>query len=99
MTELNNTEKTRAQNLQWAIRHFCFDRCGETLAEVRDCDVKDCPLFNIRATVDFGAIEEMIDGIRKYCKECIGDSRGRVRGCPTRHCPLHGFRLSRIPKC
>lgn len=96
MTELNNTEKTRMQNLQWAIRHFCFEGCGETLAEVRDCNVKACPLFNIRATVDFGTIEEMTAGIREYCRECIGDSRGVVRGCPTKGCHLHAFRLSRI---
>lgn len=84
---------TRLQELQLAIKQKCFNCSMDVWADVADCNIKACPLYNVRPTAGFGGIKEMEEAIRRYCLDCTGDSIGGVRGCPTENCHLYGYRL------
>jgi hypothetical protein len=89
----NHRPENRMRELQVAIRQKCFECATGEFVEVVNCNTRDCPIFHVRPTEDFGTEEEMQEAIRLNCIDCIGDSPGRVRGCPSIACPFHKYRI------
>jgi hypothetical protein len=93
MNKRKNSTGNRMQELRMAIKRKCFECSMSECGEVENCSVRDCCIYHVRPTVDYGTEDEMRATIRMYCKVCIGDSKGKVRGCPSRDCSLHDYRF------
>jgi len=45
--------KQNPRSLRLALNAKCFDCTGGQVTEIRECPVKDCPLFNLRPYQDY----------------------------------------------
>jgi hypothetical protein len=74
-----------------AIRVRCLD-CAENAAEVRRCDIRECPINHLRMGKGGGST---LRPIRQYCLWCCDGSANEVKLCPAMKCPLHALRFGR----
>lgn len=79
-----------------AIRLHCLDCSGFYEADVRNCELKNCPLYPYRmgpgrSTKKKGE-RKRTDAVKQYCIDCmIGDQR-EVKYCVSLNCALFNFR-------
>jgi len=76
-----------------AVRFRCLDCCGYLQAEVKNCPIKDCPLYPYRMRT--GRIKLRV--IRQNCLECMGGSPDNVKSCTDKNCSLFPFRFGKNP--
>ncbi len=74
-----------------AIRLRCID-CAETKPEIRECTIKECPLWPGRMGKRPKGFQPL-KAIREYCLWCCNGNTKEVRECPIRECVLWPFRF------
>lgn len=79
-----------------AIRKKCLS-CSENAAEVKRCEITDCPLFTMRmGRRPKGS--RPLKAIRQECLGCMNGSSNLVKECNIENCPLWIYRTGYRPK-
>ena len=91
-----SSKKSSKLNRRRAVRHFCLDCSGFSIKEVRECQLKNCPLHEFRMGAGYQDPLKRSLAIREYClKICMMDQRYEVSICHIQDCPLWQYRQSK----
>jgi hypothetical protein len=83
-----------------AIRLRCLDCSCYHIKEVRDCDLKNCHLYEYRMgkKPKSGHKRTSLKAIRLKCLDCCLGQKQEVRLCPAKDCSLYLYRFGKNPK-
>ena len=102
MTVANREEMLRSPLK--TIRARCLDCVAGSRAEVRRCELRECPLWPYRMGRRPKAWPEGMPrwtparAIRAECLDCCVGSAYEVRLCAATNCPCHPWRFGRRPQ-
>ena len=82
-------------NRRRAIKFICLDCSGFQRNEVRDCQLKDCPLYSFRTGEGKQDPVKRKGSIRAYCTDCMAGQLYEIKNCISSNCPLFNFRVTR----
>jgi len=76
-----------------AIRARCLDCAAGNDAEVRRCELTDCPLYRLRMGRGVRGLGGLSKPIRAFCLKCMNGQQVEVRLCQSEYCALFDFRM------
>lgn len=82
-----------------AIRAKCIDCSAGERGEVKNCTMKDCPLYPYRmGKRPKVAGSTPMKAIRRHCLDCCNGQSNEVRLCPSKWCPVWELRSGHKPQ-
>lgn len=85
-------------NRRTAIKFKCLDCSGFEFAEMRNCEHKDCSLWQFRTGKGEQDPVNRNRAIKSYCMWCTLDQPYEISNCPSDNCPLFIFRGYTLPE-
>jgi len=79
-------------NRRTAIKFKCLDCSGFEYAEMRNCEHKDCSLWQYRTGRGVQNPTDRNRAIKSYCMWCTLDQSHEITNCTSVNCPLFIFR-------
>ena len=83
-----------------AIRLKCLDCSCYQVKEIRDCDIKTCPIFEFRMGKKPKSGQKLtpLKAVRQKCLDCCLGQKKEVELCPSTDCSLYAYRLGKNPR-
>ncbi len=78
-----------------AIRLHCIECKGGSVADVRKCQLTECPFHRFRSGIAVGNGISRRKAVRKNCLDCQCGSRSGVADCQITDCHLWSYRMGK----
>lgn len=85
-------------NRRTAIKFKCLDCSGFEYAEMRNCEHKNCSLWQFRTGNGQQDPANRSKAIKEYCMWCTLDQPFEISNCTSENCPLFIFRGYTLPE-
>ena len=97
-TNIKGTIEAVNINRRKAIKLKCLDCSGGYHAEVKNCPLTDCPLYEFRTGEGKQDADKRNKAIRSKCMECTCGQRNEIRECVNVWCALWPYRMANVDK-